>query len=108
MSSDHPDFQIVCISVDPENDKRKLPTIEALGATQKLVVLSAPGNHSQYLEKELRSSASASAPIRWTAKPTANACADAGFMAADREARVIGKWPVADAAPRTLKRRPDG
>ncbi len=109
----HPDFQIVCISVDPENDKQKklADYAEALGAETKnwwfLNAGDAKSTHS-YLEQDLKFFG-----IRERSDPAdieANGryAHDLGFLLVDREFRVIGKWPLADARSEEARQRDPG
>lgn len=111
--SSHPDFHITCISVDPENDKEeKLADYgKALNADPKnwwfLNAGDAATTH-RYLEKELKFFS-----IRERTDPTdietnGRYSHDMGFLLIDREFRVIGKWPLADARSElTRKEDPD-
>jgi len=98
----HPDFHITCISVDPENDKpEKLADYaSALGAETKnwwfLNAGDAKMTH-EYLEKELKFFG-----IRERSDPQDIAANgkyshDLGFILVDRDFKVVGKWPLADA-----------
>jgi protein SCO1 len=98
----HPDFHITCISVDPENDKQEklADYAKALSAESKnwwfLNAGDAKTTH-EYLEKELKFFG-----IRERTDPSdieANGkyAHDLGFILVDRDFKVIGKWPLADA-----------
>lgn len=98
----NPDFHIACISVDPENDNpQKLADYgKAVGADSKnwwfLNAGDAKTTHT-YLEQELKFFG-----IRPRTDPTdieANGkyAHDLGFILVDRDFKVIGKWPLADA-----------
>jgi protein SCO1/2 len=106
----HPDFHIVCVSVDPENDKQdKLADYaSALGAETKnwwfLNSGDAKATHD-YLEKELKFFG-----IRERTDPqdiAANGkyAHDLAFILVNREFKVIGKWPLADARSEEAKAR---
>lgn len=106
----HPDFQIVCISVDPENDKQEqlADYAKALGAETKnwwfLNAGDTKATHT-YLEKELKFFG-----IRERKDPTDIEASgkyehDMGFLLVDREFRVVGKWPLADARSETARQR---
>jgi len=108
--SNHPDFHIACISVDPENDKQdKLADYaSALGAETKnwwfLNSGDAKATHD-YLEKELKFFG-----IRERTDPqdiAANGkyAHDLAFILVNREFKVIGKWPLADARSEEAKAR---
>ena len=99
---DHPDFQIVCISVDPETDtlERLQEYGKNLGAdASDWWFMSHPNQQEthEYLEKELKFFG-----IRERTDPTdrdANGryAHDMGLTLVDREMNVIGKWPLYDA-----------
>lgn len=106
----HPDFHITCISVDPENDQQEqlADYAKALGAETKnwwfLNAGDAAGTHA-YLEHELRFFG-----IRKRSDPAdieANGryAHDLGFLLVDRDFRVIGKWPLADARSEEARQR---
>ncbi|MDP3850948.1 MAG: SCO family protein [Luteolibacter sp.] len=106
----HPDFHITCISVDPENDKQEklADYAKALGAETKnwwfLNAGDAKSTHT-YLEQELKFFG-----IRERGDPAdieANGryAHDLGFLLVDREFRVIGKWPLADARSEEARKR---
>ncbi len=109
----HPDFHIVCISVDPENDKQEKlgDYATALGADTKnwwfLNAGDAESTHA-YLENELKFFG-----IRKRTDPAdieANGLYshDLGFLLVDRDFRVVGKWPLADArSEQARKDNPD-
>lgn len=110
---DHPDFQIVCISVDPENDQQEklADYATALGADTKnwwfLNAGDAKATH-EYLENELKFFG-----IRERSDPAdieANGrySHDLGFLVVDREFRVVGKWPLADARSEEARQRDPG
>jgi cytochrome oxidase Cu insertion factor (SCO1/SenC/PrrC family) len=110
---DHPDFHIVCITVDPENDKQdKLRDYaEALSAETSnwwfLNAGDAAATH-EYLEKVLKFFG-----IRERTDPAdidANGryAHDLGFLLVDRDFRVIGKWPLADARSEEARKRDPG
>lgn len=98
---DHPDFQVVCISVDPtEDDTEKLADYaEALGAkADDWWFLNAGEEKSthDYLEHTL-----GFLGIRERTDPTdieANGRFkhDMGLLLVDRDFNVIGKWPLTD------------
>ena len=109
-----PDFHIVCISVDPENDdQEKLAEYsKALGADPKnwwfLNAGDAKTTH-KYLEQELRFMGIRERTDPVDIETNGKYLHDMSFMLVDREAWVIGKWPVADArSAEALKREPDG
>lgn len=110
---DHPDFRIVCISVDPETDGvEELQAYgEALGADPENWWFTTAGDmertHS-YLEEEL-----GFFEIRERGDPVDIASKgryahDLGFLIIDRDLNVIGKWPLADARSETARERDPG
>lgn len=99
---DHPDFHIVCVSVDPKEDKvEKLNDYaKALGADVKNWWFLNAGDEAvthEYLEKTLKFFG-----IRERSDPAEIEASgrfqhDMGLMLVDRDFTVIGKWPLADA-----------
>jgi cytochrome oxidase Cu insertion factor (SCO1/SenC/PrrC family) len=99
---DHPDFQIVCISVDPKEDNtEKLSDYgQALGADVKNWWFLNAGDElhtHEYLEKTLKFFG-----IRERSDPAEIEASgrfqhDMGLMLVDRDFTIIGKWPLADA-----------
>jgi cytochrome oxidase Cu insertion factor (SCO1/SenC/PrrC family) len=105
----HPDFHIACISVDPENDQgeRLADYAKALGAETKnwwfLNAGDAKATHD-YLENVLKFFG-----IRERTDPVDIAANgkyahDLGFLLVDRNFRVLGKWPLADARSEEAKK----
>ena len=106
----HPDFQIVCISVDPENDKQpKLADYaKALGAeTQNWWFLNAGDAKTThaYLENELKFFGIRERTDRADIEANGRYSHDLGFLLVDRDFRVIGKWPLADARSEEARKR---
>jgi protein SCO1/2 len=110
---DHPDFHVVCITVDPEqDDQEKLADYaKALGADAGdwwfLNAGDMQATH-EYLENELKFFG-----IRERSDPAdieANGrfAHDLGFLLVDRDWRVIGKWPLADARSEEARQRDPG
>jgi protein SCO1 len=99
---DHPDFHIVCISVDPENDdQEKLGDYAtALGADADtwwfLNAGDAKATH-EYLEKELKFFGIRERTDPADIEANGRYSHDLGFILVDRDFKVIGKWPLADA-----------
>lgn len=99
---DHPDFHIVCISVDPKEDGvEKLKDYStALGAEVNNWWFLNSGDEKEtheYLEKTLKFFG-----IRVNTAPeiiesSGRFSHDMGLMLVDRNFTVIGKWPLADA-----------
>jgi protein SCO1 len=106
----HPDFQIVCISVDPENDKKEklADYASALGAESKnwwfLNAGEAKATH-EYLEKELKFFGIRERKDPADIEANGRYAHDLGFLLVDREFRVIGKWPLADARSEEARKR---
>ncbi len=107
---DHPDFHIVCVSVDPENDTQEhLKAIGgALGAD--------PGNWwffnagdekrtHEYMEKTLGFFAIRERGDPIDIEANGRFAHDLGITLVDREWNVIGKWPLADARSEEGRRR---
>ncbi|HSP42854.1 MAG TPA: SCO family protein [Luteolibacter sp.] len=110
---DHPDFHVVCITVDPEqDDQEKLSDYaKALGADANdwwfLNAGDMKATHA-YLENELKFFG-----IRERSDPAdieANGrfAHDLGILLVDREWKVIGKWPLADARSEEARQRDPG
>lgn len=106
----HPDFHIVCISVDPENDnKEKLADYaRALGSETKnwwfLNAGDAKATH-EYLEKELKFFGIRERKDPADIEANGRYAHDLGFLLVDRDFRVIGKWPLADARSEEARQR---
>lgn len=106
----HPDFHIVCISVDPENDKKEKLSdyAQALGAETKswwfLNAGDAKATHD-YLEKELKFFGIRERKDPADIEANGRYAHDLGFLLVDREFRVIGKWPLADARSEEARKR---
>ncbi len=106
----HPDFHIVCISVDPENDKKEklADYAQALGAESKnwwfLNAGEAKATHD-YLEKELKFFGIRERKDPADIEANGRFAHDLGFLLVDREFRVIGKWPLADARSEDARKR---
>jgi cytochrome oxidase Cu insertion factor (SCO1/SenC/PrrC family) len=98
----HPDFHIVCITVDPENDKQEKLSdyAKALGADTAnwwfLNAGDAKTTHA-YLENELKFFAIRERTDPVEIEANGRYSHDLGFLLVDRDFRVIGKWPLADA-----------
>ncbi len=99
---DHPDFHITCISVDPENDKQEklADYAKALGADTKnwwfLNAGDAKTTHD-YLEHELKFFGIRERTDPVDIEANGKYAHDLGFILVDRDFKVIGKWPLADA-----------
>lgn len=97
---DHPDFQMVCISVDPaEDDVEKLKAYaEALGAdVGKWWFLNAGEEKAthEYLEKTLKFLGVRERKDPEMIEANGRFEHDMGLIAVDREFRAIGKWDLA-------------
>lgn len=98
----NPDFHITCISVDPENDQpaKLADYAQALGAESKnwwfLNAGDAKTTH-EYLEKELKFFGIRSRTDPLDIETSGKYAHDLGFILVDRDFKVIGKWPLADA-----------
>lgn len=99
---DHPDFHIVCITVDPENDQQEKlrDYAKALSAdTGKWWFLNAGDEAAthDYLEKELKFFAIRERTDPVDIEANGRYSHDLGLLLVDRDFRVIGKWPLAEA-----------
>ena len=105
----NPDFHIACISVDPENDnaERLAEYSQALGADSKnwwfLNAGDAKTTHD-YLEHELKFFGIRERTDKADIETNGNYAHDLGFLLVDREFKVIGKWPLADARSEQAKK----
>jgi protein SCO1 len=106
----HPDFHIACITVDPENDKQEqlADYAKALSAETKnwwfLNAGDAKTTHS-YLENELKFFGIRERTDPLDIEANGKYAHDLGFILVDRDFRVIGKWPLADARSEEAKKR---
>lgn len=106
----HPDFHIVCISVDPDNDKHEklADYAKALSAETKnwwfLNAGDAKTTH-EYLENQLKFFGIRERSDPLDIEANGRYAHDLGFILVDREFRVIGKWPLADARSEEAKKR---
>jgi cytochrome oxidase Cu insertion factor (SCO1/SenC/PrrC family) len=106
----NPDFHITCISVDPENDKQEklADYAKALGAETKnwwfLNAGDAKTSH-EYLEKELKFFGIRERTDPLDIEANGKYAHDLGFILVDRDFKVIGKWPLADARSEEAKKR---
>ena len=99
---DHPDFHVVCITVDPdEDDQEKLADYAAaLGAeTHNWWFLNAGDERKthEYLENELNFFAIRERTDPLDIQANGRFAHDLGLMVVNRNLEVIGKWPLADA-----------
>ena len=99
---DHPDFHIVCISVDPLTDtpERLVDYSKALGADAADWWFMSHPNEKEthdYLEKVLGFFAVRERTDPADAESNGRFAHDLGITLVDREWNVVGKWPLADA-----------
>ncbi len=109
----HPDFHIACISVDPAEDKpEKLADYaKALGAETKNWWFLNGGDTKathEYLEKELKFFGIRERSDALDIEANGRYSHDLGFIVVDRDFKVIGKWPLADARSEEAKKRDPG
>ena len=107
---DHPDFQMVCISVDPETDTHdKLEAYgKALGADPEDWWFMTHPNSAEtheYLEKELKFFAIRERTDPVDRESNGRYAHDMGITLVDREWNVIGKWPLYDAKSEEGRKR---
>lgn len=110
---DHPDFRIVCISVDPETDQvEQLKAYgDALGADAKnwwFVRGKSEEEVHRYLEEELKFF-----KIKRWVNPVDIASNgrfshDMDFIVVDRDLQAIGKWPLVGARSESESQRDPG
>lgn len=106
----HPDFHITCISVDPENDQQEklADYASALSAETKnwwfLNAGDAKTTH-EYLEKELKFFGIRVRTDPQDIEANGRYSHDLGFLLVDRDFKVVGKWPLADARSEEAKKR---
>jgi cytochrome oxidase Cu insertion factor (SCO1/SenC/PrrC family) len=98
----NPDFHIACISVDPENDQqeRLKDYSTAIGAETKnwwfLNAGDVKTTHS-YLEQELKFFGIRERTNPLDIETNGRYAHDLGFILVNRDFKVVGKWPLADA-----------
>lgn len=98
----NPDFHIACISVDPEDDNQEklADYAKAVGAETKnwwfLNAGDAKTTHD-YLEHELKFFGIRKRTDALDIQTNGKYAHDLGFILVDRDFKVIGKWPLADA-----------
>lgn len=106
----HPDFHIACITVDPDQDKQEQLAGygKALNADPKnwwfLNAGDAKATH-KYLEEELKFFAVKERTDPVDIETNGRYAHDLGFLLVDRDFRVIGKWPLADARSEEARKR---
>jgi len=105
----HPDFHIVCVSVDPDADKpeKLVDYAKALGAETKnwwfLNAGEAKKTHD-YMENELKFFGIRERVDPLDIEANGRYQHDLGFILVDRDFRVIGKWPLAEARSEEAKK----
>ena len=107
---DHPDFRMVCVSVDPETDgvAELKAYSEALGADPDKWWFTRSEDRAEthrFLEENLRFF-----KIRERTDPVdidsnGRYAHDLGLILIDRDLNVVGKWPLADARSEEGRRR---
>ncbi|MFU8894069.1 MAG: SCO family protein [Luteolibacter sp.] len=109
---DHPDFHVVCITVDPDEDgKEKLSDYAtALGAETKNWWFLNAGDEKathEYLENELGFFGIRERTDPLEIQAGGRFAHDLGLMLVNRDLEIIGKWPLADArTPEAQERDP--
>lgn len=109
----HPDFHIVCITVDPEEDQREklADYARALGADARNWWFLNAGDMEathRYLENELKFFGVRERSDPADIKANGRFLHDLGLLLVDREWRVIGKWPLAEARSEEARKRDPG
>lgn len=107
---DHPDFQMVCISVDPQTDtvEKLKDYASALGADNRNWWFLNGGDEKavhDYLEHELKFFGIRERKDPADIEANGRFSHDLGFLVVDRDFQVIGKWPLADARSEEAKKR---
>lgn len=97
-----PDFHITCISVDPEQDSpsKLADYASAVGADSKNWWFFNAGDAKtthDYLEHELKFFGIRERSDPLDIEANGKYAHDLGFILVDRDFKVIGKWPLADA-----------
>jgi len=109
----HPDFQMVCISVDPQADtvEKLKDYASALGADNRNWWFLNGGDEKavhDYLEHELKFFGIRERKDPADIEANGRFSHDLGFLVVDRDFQVIGKWPLADArSEEAMKRQPE-
>jgi protein SCO1/2 len=105
----NPDFHIACISVDPENDQqeRLKDYSTAIGAETKnwwfLNAGDVKTTHN-YLEQELKFFGIRERTDPLDIETNGRYAHDLGFILVNRDFKVVGKWPLADARSEEAKK----
>lgn len=110
---DHPDFHVVCITVDPDNDD--VEKLEAYGKALNAdpdnwwFMNAGTEEHThRYLEDELKFFGIRERKDPVDIETNGRFAHDLGFILVDRDFRVVGKWPLADARSPEAKQRDPG
>lgn len=106
----NPDFQIVCISVDPKQDsvERLKEYAAALGADSKNWWFVNAGDEKathEYMEKELKFFGIRERTNQSDIEANGRFSHDLAFMMVDRNWQVVGKWPLAEARSDEARQR---
>jgi len=106
----HPDFQMVCISVDPQTDtvEKLKDYASALGADTRNWWFLNGGDEKavhDYLEHELKFFGVRERKDPAVIEANGRFSHDLGFLVVDRDFQVVGKWPLADARSEEAKKR---
>lgn len=110
---DDPDFHMVCISVDPENDhvERLKAYGGALNADPSNWWFLNAGSEEEthrYIEEELKFFGVRERKDPVDIEANGRYAHDLAFILVDRDFRVVGKWPLADArTPEAKARQPE-
>jgi len=97
-----PDFHMVCISIDPENDdvKKLRDYSSALSADASdwwFLNAGEIGSTHRYLEQQLKFFGVRERKNPQDVEANGRFSHDLGFILVDRDFNVLGKWPLADA-----------
>ncbi len=106
----HPDFHVVCITVDPETDTvdKLKDYASALGAETEDWWFLTAGDEAkthEYLEKELKFFGIRERTDPLEIEAQGRFAHDLGFLLVDRDFTVIGKWPLAEARSEEARKR---
>lgn len=106
----NPDFQIVCISVDPSQDsvERLKDYASALGADTKNWWFMNAGEEKathDYLEKDLKFFGIRERTNQADIDANGRFSHDLAFMLVNRDWQVVGKWPLAEARSDEARQR---
>ncbi len=97
---DHPDFQMVCVSVDPEQDdpEKLADYAEALGAGESWWFMNAGDQEKthEYMEETLGFLGIRERTDPEDIEANGRFRHDMGLLLVNRDFQVIGKWPLTD------------